>query len=418
MNDSTRGPSGRKARPPKLPRPDFPLSIHKGSGYWCKKVRGRVHYFGRVADDPRGVAALEEWNRVKDDLYAGREPHAQAGELTVADLCNHYLRHKEEQRDRGEITPRTFYGLYATCAGIVEAFGRNRAVANLGPDDFGKLRAKLAERRAAVALRNEMQRVRSVFRHGLVNGLMEAPVRYGSKFGKPELKQVRRERREKRDAHGKQMLDAHEIRAVLAEAKQPLRTMILLGINCGLGQTDLARLPTAYVDLDTAMLDYPRPKTEADRVCPLWGETVEAIREWLPLRPKAKQPGDAGLLFLTCRGAPWVKVSERGAPKDAIGQEFGRLLCKLGIKRRGLSFYGLRHSFRTVADEVRDPVATNLIMGHVDTTMAGHYREDVSGDRLVRIVEHVRAWVFGPAPDAEHAEPERPEGNGLKVYMG
>ena len=63
-NDSTRRDSRGKARPkPKLPRPDFPLRIHKGTGYWCKKVRGKVHYFGRVAHDPKGVAALEEMRR-------------------------------------------------------------------------------------------------------------------------------------------------------------------------------------------------------------------------------------------------------------------------------------------------------------------------------------------------------------------
>ena len=47
-------PAGRKARP-KLPRPDFPLRIHKKTGYWFKKIGGRVYYFGRVADDPKGV---------------------------------------------------------------------------------------------------------------------------------------------------------------------------------------------------------------------------------------------------------------------------------------------------------------------------------------------------------------------------
>ena len=63
---------------------DFPLSIHKGSGYWCKKVRGRVFYFGKVSDDPKGVKALDEWLRVRDDLIAGREPRANTDGLTVA----------------------------------------------------------------------------------------------------------------------------------------------------------------------------------------------------------------------------------------------------------------------------------------------------------------------------------------------
>jgi len=405
---TSRGKSRRNtpARTPRKPK-GFPLSIHKGSGYWCKKVRGHVHYFGRVADDPKGEAALEEWLRVKDDLLAGREPRAADPEaLTVVDLVNAFLTQQEERRDAGEISPRTFQGLHATGATLVKVFGRGRAVADLAPDDFGKLKTKLAKTRKAVALRNEMQRCRSFFRFAYVNGLIDREVRYGSKFNKPPLKQTRRERREHRQQHGKRMFEAAEVRAILAAAGQPLRAMTLLAINAGLGQSDLASLPLSALDLEGAMLDFPRPKTEAPRVCPLWAETVEAIREWLPERPTAKNRADSDLLFLTrsrnpaYRGNRFVKTGKNGTPIDGIGQEFSKLLKRLGLKRPGVGFYALRHSFRTVADEVLDPVAAGLIMGHVDGSMADHYREAVGEDRLRRVTEHVRAWLFDGSDDA------------------
>ncbi len=133
-----------------------------------------------MADDPRGVAAEEEWLRVKDDLKAGREPRPKSDDLTVADLCNQFLTHKEALRDNGELSPRTFRGHYDTCATVVKQFGRNRAVADLGPDDFRKLRAQLAKTRGAVALRNEMQRVRGVFKFAFDDGLILAPVPFPS----------------------------------------------------------------------------------------------------------------------------------------------------------------------------------------------------------------------------------------------
>ena len=59
--------------------PQFPLFPHQ-SGRWAKKVRRQLKYFGKVEDDPKGKKALEQWNRVKDDLIAGRTPReAQEG---------------------------------------------------------------------------------------------------------------------------------------------------------------------------------------------------------------------------------------------------------------------------------------------------------------------------------------------------
>ncbi len=51
------------------PRPDFPLFPH-ATGRWAKKVRGKLRYFGKVADDPHGEKALDLWLAQKDALLA------------------------------------------------------------------------------------------------------------------------------------------------------------------------------------------------------------------------------------------------------------------------------------------------------------------------------------------------------------
>lgn len=73
MAKSSHSPESAKPSRPK----DFPLSIHKGTGRWCKKVCGRVVYFGKVADDPKGERAVNRWLDQKDDLRAGRTPRAK-----------------------------------------------------------------------------------------------------------------------------------------------------------------------------------------------------------------------------------------------------------------------------------------------------------------------------------------------------
>jgi len=395
MSNSNRRTSCGKARP-KKPGKDFPLYAH-ATGRWAKKVRGKVFYFTKWSEDPKGVAALEQWLGQKDDLLAGREPRGAKNDgLILADLCNEFLSHKESMRDNGELNPRTFREYYDVCDCLVKTFGRNRLVVDLVPDDFRKLRAALAKTRGPVTLRNVMQRCRSVFKFGFDQGLILTPVRFGQSFAKPKMDAIRRAREAHRAEHGDRMFEAVEIRQILGAAKQPLKAMVLLAANGGFGQSDLSALPVRALKLDTGWLDFARVKTGIRRRVPLWPETVAAIREWLPMRPKSKDPVDSGLLFLTCRGQRWVKTNATGSPIDALGQEFQKVIRRLGLKRPRIGFYALRHTFETIAGATTDQIAVNAIMGHIDSSMSGLYRERIDDERLRRVTDHVRQWLFNP----------------------
>src|SRR5262249_11665080 len=117
--NSTRKPRSRKgsADRPKKPYPDFPLSPHP-SGPWQKKIRGKIHYFGKWARRVNGKLvrvegdgwkeALEEYKAVADDLHAGRTPRVQSDGLTVADLCNRFLTSRLRKVEAGEMGERMF----------------------------------------------------------------------------------------------------------------------------------------------------------------------------------------------------------------------------------------------------------------------------------------------------------------------
>jgi hypothetical protein len=47
-----------------------------------------------------------------------------------------------------------------------------------------------------------------------------------------------------------------------------------------------------------------------------------------------------------------------------------------------------------VADEAKDPVAADFIMGHETPHMSSAYRETISDARLRAVAEHVRKWLF------------------------
>jgi integrase len=97
------------------------------------------------------------------------------------------------------------------------------------------------------------------------------------------------------------------------------------------------------------------------------------------------------LVFRTKYGDSWAKLHTSANPLSA---EMRRLLNKLNLHRPGLGFYALRHTFETIAGESRDQVAVNAIMGHVDASMAAHYRERISDERLVDTANDVRRWLF------------------------
>ncbi len=404
MSDSTRKRRSRKdADRPKKPYPDFPLSPHL-SGKWQKMIRGKIHYFGRWANRVNGKLvrikgdgwkeALEEYKKVADDLHAGRTPRVQSDGLTVADLCNRFLTAKLRKREAGELGLRMFGEYRDTTDLLVAAFGKTRLVDDLAADDFESLRATMAERWGPVRLGNAITRVKSVFKYALDNGLIDKPVRFGGEFRKPDKAVLRRHRA----TNGARMLEADELRRLIDAASVPLRAMVLLGLNAGFGNHDIATLPLSALDFDAGWVDFPRPKTGIARRCPLWQETAAALRAVLAERPVAKDQADSGLVFLQRSGRRWVRNTEHSRT-DNISFIFCQLLKARGLYRDGLGFYSLRHVFRTIADAARDPVAIDLIMGHIDPTMGGHYRERIDDSRLRAVTEYVRAWLFGTDPD-------------------
>ena len=365
----------------------FPLTLHP-TGQFCKKFRGRTYYFGKDR-----AAALERFRAEWADILAGRTPRSRDGGRTVADLANHFLTAKRDQLRAGDLTPRMWSDYHATCEVLVGAFGRDRAVAELRPEDFGRLRAAAAERFGPVSLGNYFQRAKTVFKYGFDSGLLEAPVRYGQSFDRPSKRAVRLARADR----GSRLFAAADLRRLIDAAGPQMRAMILLGVNCGFGQTDCAQLTRQVLAARPGWLDFRRPKTGTPRLCPLWPETAAALEAVESVRPVAARPEYDRLVFLSRSGRPWVRVLESkgenpGCRVDRVGQDFATLARGLGIAITG--FYALRHTFRTVADQTLDPVACGLIMGHVDDSMAGQYRERVADERLLKVTDHVRTWLL------------------------
>src|SRR5438445_8574186 len=117
------GSSGKNAKPSK-PYPEYPLTAHP-VGQWCKKIRGKIHYFGPWAD-PDG--ALQKYLDQKDALHAGRKPREASEGATVKEIANAFLNAKQAMVDAGELSPRTWEGYKQACDLLVSHVGKGRLV--------------------------------------------------------------------------------------------------------------------------------------------------------------------------------------------------------------------------------------------------------------------------------------------------
>jgi integrase len=398
MSDSHSTAPGTPGKPAK-PSPDFPLFPH-AAGVWAKKIRGKLHYFGPWSD-PDG--ALKKYLEQKDALHAGKKPRPDREGLTVKDVVNAFLNSKKALVDAGELSPRTWTEYKAMTDELVAHLGKTRLVADLDPDDFASLRNKLAKKWGPHRLKKAIQYIRCVFKHAYESGLTDKPVRYGPGFKRPSMKTMRLHRAKQ----GIKLFTADEVRQLLDDAGTPMKALLLLGINCGFGNSDVANLPLSALDLERGWIDFPRPKTGIARRCPLWLETIGAIREAMAKRPAPKKPEHAALVFITKYGQPWGKE----IADSPVTKETRKLLDALGIDGHR-NFYTLRHTFRTVADEAKDQPAADYIMGHEVPHMSSVNRETISDERLRAVTDHVRAWLLGPQAPAAAAEvdPESPHG--------
>ena len=400
----------KRCKKPSKPYPSFPLTAHN-NGQWCKKIRGKINFFG-VWDNPQ--TALDNYLRNAADLQAGRQVQTTTLQLNgpdVKEVCNHFLNYQYQKAEGKEITMRWF----EDCRRVIESFARfispTYLACDLGPDDFRRFRQRLisdglngkSTGLGVYALNRSITVVKGMFKYAYEMDLIDKPIKYGRAFEKASATLKRKHRQAVDQENGRRLFSATEILTMLDVAMIPLRAMILLGLNGGFGNTDCACLPIVAVDLKRALIDFRRTKTGIERLVPLWPETVAALQEALAGRSDLVDAEMGKQVFLTPSGLPWVRervhrTDEQSIKKvvlvDDVCREFGKLITGLGLKRKGVGFYALRHTFRTWADEVKDQHAIHRIMGHAIPGMSGIYVERIELDRLWAVVNHVREKLF------------------------
>ncbi len=373
-----------KKRPNK-PYPEYPLYAHP-SGKWAKVINYKTHYFG-TWQQPE--AALAEYLEALPYIKSGLTPPRGGGGYSIGSLCSDFYDHQLERHHAKEIGARHIKDIDDHNRYLLRFFGTTRNVETMSAADFAALRKRMAKDYKLHRLSNYITKTRALFNWAYKARKIKQPLDFGLDFHPPS----RAAKKKERNTKPKKLFTAPECRLLTDNAKPQLRAMILLAINGGFGQTDLANLEFRHLNLDRAWIDFPRTKTGVDREVPLWPETVAAIKAAIEVRPAHKNDYSKHV-FVTRFGVPWVRCSVDNALVDSITREFHKLKKSVGITAENKGFYALRHTFRTVADECKDQPAVLHLMGHSDDSISEIYREMISRERLTDIVNYVRKWYL------------------------
>lgn len=186
----------------------------------------------------------------------------------------------------------------------------------------------------------------------------------------------------------KRFFTVEEVKALYKAANEPMKLFILLAMNTGATQTEIATLTAEMVNWQSGILERPRNKTGELTRAKLWPVTLRMLHQ------QRSKNGDP--LLATPNGGPLFvhRVTESGkySKTDSIGSAFTRLRKRLNISA---SFKCLR---KTSGQFIEDnaPELTPLFLSHAQTGMKKFYVNQ-NFERLFGITDQMREHFGFPA---------------------
>ena len=214
--------SKRKTRSDK-----FPLTLHS-TGQYCKKIKGKLHYFG---SDRR--KALNRYLEQATDLHAGRnvKPDSADANITIFALCNLYLEHQESRVQVRELTARHYDDQVNSLRMFVRFLGRYRQLGEISTLKLQNYKKKLQKAYG------------SAHRINLHIAIMKAMFHWAKKNDViRNIPNVDAVSKVKVNHKERPVFTPKQIQKLIGAADTQMRAMVWLALNCGFGCTDCADL--------------------------------------------------------------------------------------------------------------------------------------------------------------------------------
>lgn len=181
-----------------------------------------------------------------------------------------------------------------------------------------------------------------------------------------------------RAGHKLEIFAIDDVRKLAAASSTRTKAFILLGLNCGYTQSDIAHLDAKSLDLTAGIIDTERHKTKEYGIRQrhkLWPVTVKTLKLCL----KNGEANIKDLLFTDSKGESLLKERmEYGKFKrsDAVKNSFYRVLKKTKIKG---SFKQLRKTGASLLEtkilDAKEKHLTSVYLAHAEQGTKRHYTE-------------------------------------------
>ena len=215
----------------------------------------------------------------------------------------------------------------------------------------------------------------------------EAPRRWEELFsiGRPQLSAGHA----RKGAGGDEVrtFSVDELKDLHAAANDACRLYMLLALNCGWTQADIATLTAEHLKLKASppYVHRDRGKTGIYGQWTLWPETIAALRT--ATKGTCRKKGQP--LLTTKRGTSLLRQNN-GAKTDIIALAWRRLRVSLDMTDCGMSF---KHLWKTASQLVRDVAGKELsdaFLCHSDRTTGRHYNKFSDWSTMADALSKVR----------------------------
>jgi len=211
----------------------FPLT-HHSTGQYCKKIKGKIYYFGANKKQ-----ALERYLDQATYLHGGRNliQKASNGNMTLKELCDLYLQYQYSKVLANDLTAKHHNDQISSLSKLMSFLGQSQKIKNISTLDLQNYERKLQGVYGSIHRLNlHISIMKAMFHWARKNDILE---------NIPNIDAISRGK----ILHQERFtFNSEQINKLLSAADVNMRAMIWLGLNCGFGCTDCAQLK--WKDLD------------------------------------------------------------------------------------------------------------------------------------------------------------------------